>query len=54
MSIGLAIFLIANIAFAIYSRGFRRVVLIVVGVALASVALLFYNGSTSDYRDCVH
>lgn len=53
MSIGLAIVFVAIIGFAIYSRGFRRIVLIVVGVAVAGAALLFYNSSTSDYRDCV-
>jgi hypothetical protein len=53
MSIGLAILIVAIIGFAIYSSGFRRVVLIVVGIAVVGVALLFYPSSTSDYRDCV-
>ncbi len=46
MSIGLAIVLVAIIGFAIYSRGFRRAVLIALGVVVAGVALLFYNSST--------
>jgi hypothetical protein len=51
MSIGLAIVLVAIMGFPIYSRGFRRAVLIV--VAVVGVALLFYSSSTPDYRDCV-
>ena len=43
----------AIIDFAIFSRGFRRAVLIGLGVIVVGVALLFYDSSTADYRKCV-
>jgi hypothetical protein len=53
MSIGLAVVLVAIMGFAIYSLGFRRAVLIVVAVIAGGIALLIYNSSTRDYRECV-
>ncbi len=57
MSIGLAILLAAIIAFAIYSRGLRHVVLGVIGVAavIAGVVtlLFYYSASTQNYHDCI-
>jgi hypothetical protein len=40
MSIGLAIVIVAIVGFAIYSRGFRRAVLIAVGVVGVAIAII--------------